>query len=148
MGGLTRRTFVGIGVAGAAGAALGCEVRDAEEFRRPGRPAGIRPFELDEVTLDELATGMREERWTARRITELYLDRIAEIDLAGPTLRSVIETNPDALEIAERLDEERAQGRVRGPLHGVPILLKDNIGTADRMTTTAGSFGWPKMPSV
>lgn len=140
MGGLTRRTFVGISVGGAAGAALGCDIRDADEFRRPGRPAGVRPFELDEVTIDELAAGMREGRWTARGITELYLDRIAEIDRAGPALRSVIETNPDALEIAERLDEERAQGRVRGPLHGVPILIKDNIGTADRMTTTAGSF--------
>ena len=83
-----------------------------------------------------MASGER----TARSVTEAYLARIARIDRQGPTLRSVIETNPDALDIADALDRERAAGRVRSPLHGVPILVKDNIDTADRMTTTAGSL--------
>jgi amidase len=79
-------------------------------------------------------------KMTARSITQQYLDRIGELDRKGPTLRHVIETNPDALTIADTLDQERKAGRVRGPLHGIPILLKDNIDTADRMTTTAGSL--------
>ena len=83
-----------------------------------------------------MASGER----TARSVTEAYLARIAQIDRQGPTLRSVIETNPDALDIADALDRERAEGRVRSPFHGVPILVKDNIDTADGMTTTAGSL--------
>jgi amidase len=77
---------------------------------------------------------------TARSITQQYLHRIAELDRKGPTLRHVLETNPEALSIADSLDRERKAGKVRGPLHGIPILLKDNIDTADRMTTTAGSW--------
>jgi amidase len=79
-------------------------------------------------------------RVTAHSITQQYLDRIHALDRTGPTLRSVIEINPDALSIAAALDRERKAGKVRGPLHGIPILIKDNIGTADRMTTTAGSY--------
>ncbi|MGH2485014.1 MAG: amidase, partial [Ktedonobacterales bacterium] len=77
---------------------------------------------------------------TARRLTEMYLDRIQGLDVGGPTLRAIIETNPEALAIADALDRERAAGSTRGPLHGVPILLKDNIDTADAMRTTAGSL--------
>ena len=77
---------------------------------------------------------------TARSITEKYLARIAALDKQGPSLHAVIETNPEALQVAESLDAERKAGKVRGPLHGIPVLLKDNIGTADRMTTTAGSL--------
>jgi amidase len=79
-------------------------------------------------------------RWSCREITEAYLSRIREVDSQGPTLRSVIETNPEALDIAEALDGELARGERRGPLHGIPILLKDNIATHDGMTTTAGSL--------
>jgi amidase len=103
--------------------------------------AGTGPFtQVEEATVVELQAAMATGRLTAHRLTELYLERIAELDRAGPTLRSVIETNPDALAIASALDGERATGRVRGPLHGIPILLKDNIATADRMQTTAGSL--------
>lgn len=140
MGEVTRRGFVGLGAAALAGVAAGCEVVPAE--RRQAETRGSRAadaFELEELTFAQLADGMADGRWTAQRLTELYLERIAAIDGAGPTLRSVIETNPDALAIAEALDAERAAGRLRGPLHGIPILLKDNIGTADRMQTTAGS---------
>jgi amidase len=97
-------------------------------------------FELEEMTFSGLQEGMSSGRFTARAITEMYLQRIEAMDRQGPTLRSVIETNPDALAIADELDEERRAKRARGLLHGIPILLKDNIDTADKMTTTAGSF--------
>src|SRR5262249_47354849 len=79
-------------------------------------------------------------RDTGRSLAEKYLARIEAIDRGGPALHSVIETNPDALAIAETLDGERRAGRTRGPLHGIPVLIKDNIATADRMMTTAGSL--------
>jgi amidase len=83
---------------------------------------------------------MESGRFTARSITEMYLTRIEEVDRQGPTLRAIIETNPEALAVAESLDEERRANGPRGPLHGIPVLLKDNIDTADKMTTTAGSL--------
>ena len=100
----------------------------------------ISPFDLEEATLADLQAGMTSGRMTARSITEQYIARIEEIDRKGPTLRHVLEVNPDALLIADSLDRERKSGRMRGPLHGIPILLKDNVDTADRMTTTAGSL--------
>ena len=96
-------------------------------------------FELAEITVAALRAGMEQGRWTARAVCELYLERIADIDRRGPALNAVIEINPDALRIADRLDAERGAGKVRGPLHGVPVMLKDNIDTADGMQTTAGS---------
>jgi amidase len=104
------------------------------------RPFRVAPFELEEVTIADLQAGMAAGRFTARSITQAYLDRIAELDRKGPMLRHVIEINPDALAIATALDAERKAGKVRGPLHGIPILVKDNVDTADRMTTTAGSL--------
>ena len=101
---------------------------------------GIAPFELAEVSVAELRTGLESGRWTTRQLCEAYLERIEKIDAAGPLLNSVIEINPDALREADRLDTERQDGRIRGPLHGIPAMLKDNIGTADAMQTTAGSL--------
>ncbi|MBD0372081.1 MAG: amidase [Pyrinomonadaceae bacterium] len=101
---------------------------------------GTRAFELDEATIGDLQAGMQRGRWTARSLAEKYLARIDEIDRRGPKLNSVIELNPDALKIAESLDRERKAGASRGPLHGIPVLIKDNIDTADRMMTTAGSL--------
>jgi amidase len=131
-GGLT------LAVAGAGGAACAPAPAPgpAAETHRWAVPA----FELDEITLDDLQAGLASGRWSSAGVTQAYLDRIAAIDRGGPMLRAVIETNPDALDVARALDAERAAGKVRGPLHGVPILIKDNIGTADRVTTTAGSL--------
>ena len=103
-------------------------------------------FELDEVTIADLQQGMETGKYTARSIVEKYLRRIDEIDRNGPSIRAVLEVNPDALAIADQLDRERRNGKVRGPLHGIPILLKDNIETADRMQTTAGSFALEGVP--
>lgn len=97
-------------------------------------------FELDEVTIGDLQTGLQAGKFTARSLAEKYLARINEIDKAGPALNSIIEVNPDALSIADQLDKERQSKHLRGPLHGVPVLIKDNIDTADRMMTTAGSL--------
>ena len=97
-------------------------------------------FELDEVTLQQLQDSMQSGRYTSRRLVELYLARIEAIDRSGPTLRSVIELNPEAAAIADALDAERKAKGPRGPLHGIPILIKDNIDTGDRMMTTAGSL--------
>lgn len=100
----------------------------------------VAAFPFAEATIDDLQRRMAAGELTARALTDAYLQRIAEIDQAGPKLNSVIEVNPEARAMAERLDAERRAGRVRGPLHGIPILLKDNIATADQMETTAGSL--------
>jgi amidase len=97
-------------------------------------------FELAEITIDVLQEHVRTGKYSYQSITELYLKHIREIDLTGPTLKSVIEINPDALHIAELMDAERKVGRIRSRLHGMPVLIKDNIDTADRMHTTAGSL--------
>ncbi len=107
--------------------------------------AGLAPykaaaFELEELTIADLAKGLRSGRWTSRRLAELYLARIEALNLKGPQLRAVIEINPDALETADRLDRERKTDAKQGSLHGIPILIKDNINTRDRMSTSAGSL--------
>jgi amidase len=102
--------------------------------------AVIKPFELEEATIIELQEAMKAGKQTARAVAEMYLARIEEVDKRGPAVNSVIEINPDALTIADALDRERREKGPRGPLHGIPILIKDNIDTADRMMTTAGSL--------
>lgn len=97
-------------------------------------------FELNEISIAELQQKMEDKQYSSRTITEMYLARIAAIDKAGPALNSVIELNKDALRIADEMDKERASGKVRGPMHGIPVLIKDNIDTGDGMLTTAGSL--------
>ena len=104
------------------------------------RQTGNEPFELHEATVAELQEGMESGQLTARAITEMYLARIEALDRQGPELRSIIETNPEAFSIADQLDAERQSSGPRGPLHGVPVAIKDNIDTHDQMTTTAGSL--------
>jgi amidase len=134
---LTRRSF--LGSAALAGAAAIAPHELTRENAAPPR-SEVEPFELDEITVTELQEGMKSGKFTARSLTRKYLERIAEIDKHGPAIHAVIEINPDALSIAASLDEERKSKGLRGPLHGIPILIKDNIGTADRMMTTAGSL--------
>jgi amidase len=106
----------------------------------PSERTGAPAFAVEEATVDALQAAMASGELTSRGLVELYLERIEAIDRRGPVLRSVIEINPDALAIAEALDEERRGGQVRGPLHGIPVIIKDNIDTADGMMTTAGSL--------
>ena len=108
----------------------------------PGAPAA-KPFELEELTIRDLSAGLASGRWTSQRLVELYVGRIVEVDrvgIGGTGTNAIAETNPQALEIAEALDRERKAGKVRGPLHGIPVIVKDNIDTGDRMQTTAGSL--------
>jgi amidase len=107
---------------------------------RSTRPQPSPGFELNEVSVAQLQDWMTTGRYTSRRLVELYLRRISEIDAAGPRLRSVIEINPEAVAIADSLDAERETKGPRGPLHGIPVLIKDNIDTGDKMLTTAGSL--------
>ena len=95
---------------------------------------------MEEATIRQLGSRMSSGEMTAHSLVEYYLQRIESIDRSGPAINSVIELNPDALSIARKRDQERAAGKLRGPLHGIPILIKDNIDTRDRMQTTAGSL--------
>jgi amidase len=100
----------------------------------------VKSFELDEITIADLQDGMKSGKFTARSLVEKYTARIEEIDKQGPAINSVLELNPDAVAIADSLDRERKAKGPRGPLHGIPVLIKDNINTADKMMTTAGSL--------
>jgi amidase len=126
-----------------AGAALSPASRRSRAPVIPSsRPPALQAFDLDEATIASLQEGMASGRLTSRSLTERYLSRIAAVDKAGPTLNSIIELNPDALSIADQLDRERRDGKLRGngALHGIPVLVKDNLDTGDRMATTAGSL--------
>jgi amidase len=137
---LPRRHFLQTGALAGVSAAVLPALAGAREASCPAQPPEIKPFELDEITIADLQAGMASGKFSARSVTEKYLARIDEIDKHGPTLNSVIEINRDALAIADALDKERKENRVRGPMHGIPVLIKDNIDTADRMQTTAGSL--------
>ena len=140
-----RRDFLRSGAIG--GTALFVNPRSARTSDvLPGAAGEITRFELDEVTIADLQDRMQKGQSSAVAITQAYLDRIAALDLKGPILRSVLETNPEALDDAKALDAERKAGKVRGPLHGIPVLLKDNINTAGRMKTTAGSLALDEAP--
>ena len=140
---LTRRDLLTTGMlTGVAAAALpslsgraGIAASVTSKERAP-----VKPFEFDEITVAKLQQEMQSGRLTARAVTEKYLARIEQVDKHGPALNSVIELNPEALATAEELDRERKAKGTRGQLHGIPVLIKDNIATRDRMMTTAGSL--------
>jgi amidase len=144
---MNRREFLNRGAAAGAAAALspiaGAVAKPADQAVASAPAA----FDLDEVTLDDLQRRFAARELTAVSVAERYLARIEDVDRRGPALNAVIELNPDALAIADERDRERAAGRVRGPLHGVPVLIKDNIDTADRMMTTAGSLALTGAPA-
>jgi amidase len=148
-----RRSFLQAAITGGVAAALmpihpalaaaraGSSTTSAEAGGTPTlHAAEVAAFELDEVTISQLQEGMKSGKFTARALVEKYTGRIEEIDKHGPAINSVLELNPDALAIAEALDQERRAKGPRGPLHGIPVLIKDNIDTADKMMTTAGSL--------
>ncbi len=138
---MDRRHFISAGIT--AGVLSGISHSNAKQAPGFDETAS----ELDEVSVASLQSGMQKGALTAEHITELYLRRIDELDRSGPGLRSVIELNPDALAIARTLDQERKGNHTRGPLHGIPVLIKDNIDTADRMQTTAGSLSLVGQPA-
>jgi amidase len=138
-----RRSFLKTSLIGGAAASLTPvypALGAARAIASPLPAPEVTSFELDEITIFDLQDGMKSGKFTARSLVEKYSARIAEIDKSGPRINSIIELNPDALAIADALDEERKAKGQRGPLHGVPVLIKDNIATADRMMTTAGSL--------
>ena len=146
MGDLTRRDFLH---ASAVGVVASAAIPSVANSLQPtvartagrGRPALGPSFELEEATLADLQAGYASGRWTSAQVTQLYLDRIAANDRQGPTLRSLLDINPDAVADATARDAERRGGSRRlGPLHGVPVIVKDNCDTHDKMTTTAGSL--------
>jgi amidase len=148
---MKRRTFLRAGLASTAmvfspvaGSAL---AQQKDKGNSDASAAPVKAFEFEETTIADLQEALRSGRHTSRSITQAYLERIQEVDKQGPALNSVIELNPDALAMAEKLDDERKAGRVRGPLHGIPVLIKDNIDTADRMQTTAGSLALVGQPA-
>src|SRR6516162_4730785 len=147
----SRRKFLQGAVQAGAAATLYPALGAAREISRAAKPAGaeVKPFELDEITIPELQDAMNSGKFTAHSLVEKYNSRIEEIDKRGPAVNAVIELNPDAEAIADALDQERKAKGARGPLHGIPVLIKDNLDTADRMMTTAGSLalvGCPKPP--
>lgn len=134
---LDRRSFIGVTAAAGASVALGrtAGATPVPTFRPP-----VADIDLDEVSIAGLQSGMAKGQYTARALAEAYLARIDATNTKGPMLRAVIETNPDALAIADALDAERKAKGPRGPLHGIPVLLKDNIDTKDKQESTAGSL--------
>src|ERR1700756_108133 len=146
-----RRSFLHTALLGGAAAALaplypaGAAARDVSATAPNADapipwPADVKSFELEEITIPELQDGMKSGKFTAHSLAEKYLVRIDENDKRGPAINSVLELNPDALSIADALDQERKAKGPRGPLHGIPMLIKDNVDTADKMMTTAGSL--------
>jgi amidase len=139
----SRRSFLKTVIAtgtGAAVAPLYPALAAAREVSPTPTDSAVKSFELDEITIADLQSGMNTGKFTARSLVEMYSARIGEIDKHGPAVNAIIEINPDAFSIAEALDQERKIKGTRGPLHGIPVLIKDNIDTADKMMTTAGSL--------
>ncbi|HSN87369.1 MAG TPA: amidase [Thermoanaerobaculia bacterium] len=144
---VSRRTFLQWGALAGASAPVAGLLGTTSPAAAQTTPTVEPAVELVEATIAELQEAMTRGGLTSRNLVDMYLDRIRELDQSGPEVFSVLEVNPDARRIARRLDRERRNGNVRGPLHGIPILLKDNIDTGDRMETTAGSLALSGAPA-
>src|SRR5215467_780435 len=140
---LSRRDVLklGAGAVAGAGALAGLNVV-------PAAAADPGPSDLNEMTVAQMQAAMAAGTLHSIDLVNFYLARIQTLDQKGPTVNSIIEVNPDARSIATMLDAERSAGKVRGPLHGIPVVLKDNIDTGDKMQTTAGSFGLAGTPAA
>ena len=141
---MRRRDFITNGSLIAAGVSMlssSCnENKTSEKPEESATAANQYNFELNEKTIDDLQQLMASGKLTSEQITSLYLKRIEAIDKNGPKLNAVIELNPDAIAIAKAMDAERKAGKIRSSMHGIPVLIKDNIDTEDKMKTTAGSL--------
>ena len=138
---IRRRDLFEVGVLGGVAAAIAPALSRGRVLAAAlPQPVPIPAFEFEEATVSDLESRMSAGQISARSLTQAFLERIQDVDKNGPRLNSVIEVNPDALANAEALDKERKDKGVRGPMHGIPVLIKDNIDTADRMQTTAGSL--------
>ena len=138
---MKRRNFIAnTTIASAALASLLASCQDDKKTVSSVDGAANPDEELNELTISGLQQGFSNGKYSSEQITRIYLKRIEDIDKKGPALNAVIEINPDAIDIARAMDAERKSGKIRGPLHGVPVLIKDNIDTKDKMQTTAGSI--------
>src|SRR5438552_238916 len=137
---LRRRDVLKLGAGAVAGAAALSVIRSL--------PAAAAPTNMNEMTVAQMQASMASHQLSSLDLVNYYLTRVKTIDQAGPTVNSVIEVNPDAVAIAQSLDAERKAGHVRGPLHGIPVLLKDNVDTGDKMQTAAGSLGLVGTPAA
>src|SRR5258706_4257612 len=137
---LSRRDVLKLGAGAVAGAAALSVARSL--------PAAAAPSNLNEMTVAQMQAAMASKQLSSLDLVNYYLTRINNLHKARPTVNSVIEVNPDAKAIAQGLDAERRAGHVRGPLHGIPVLLKDNVGTGDKMQTAAGSLGLVGSPAA
>ena len=146
---VTRRDFLRAGTAAGVGASIGGSI-PASAAAAPPQSSSHGPDMFNEATIAQLQAAMASGRTTSVELTNFYLNRIRSIDEKqnGPGLNSIIELNPDALDMARRADDLRRRGRVLGPMHGIPIALKDNVDTGDSMQTTAGSFALAGRPAV
>ena len=137
-----RRSFLQTALTASGAAVLSPSMSAARTIIPSALPelAVVKPFELEEITIAELQDGMKSGKFTAQSLVEKYHERIGELDKRGAAVNAIIELNPEAESIAEGLDRERKAKGPRGPMHGIPVLVKDNIATADRMMTTAGSL--------
>ncbi len=131
----------------AAGALAAAALATAPGAARAADPNGA-PMDFNEMTVAQLQSAMASGNLSSVKLTQFYIDRILKLDQNGPGVNAVIELNPDAVSIAKQMDDLRKRGKVLGPLHGLPVLLKDNIDTGDRMQTTAGSFALFGQPAL
>jgi amidase len=137
----SRRNFVKSSIGAGFALAVAPALSGARAFAwRADKPADTPEFEFHEATVADLQSAMESGKLAARSLAEKYLTRIEALDKNGPNVNSVIEVNPDAVAIADQLDAERKSKGARGPLHGIPVMIKDNIDTHDGMQTTAGSL--------
>jgi amidase len=136
----TRRRFLQTSVVAGASATVLPALGAARELPKPSPAPEVPAFELDEISISGLQDGMKSGKYTAHSIADKYLNRIQSLDQQGPAINALIEINPDALAVADAMDKERQAGKVRSPLHGIPVLVKDNLDTSDKMMTTAGSL--------